>query len=503
MSRLCLSLTGSEIDLMVSQVMANQQFVDLVEFRVDLLAPHERQAADDFPIRLAERLGRSIPIILSIRTLENGGMWGHCDETESERLELMVSLLLTCSFSYVEMETVSDRIIHAANRSGTRVIRSRTDLTGDLLDQPVTDLVQCIKVLKQDGAIPRLAVTCRHSQHLYKLASLAQELKDVSEKILLGLGEYGVPTRILAEKFGSSWTYSHDSRIDSLPPSSPESLNPESLCNLYRFKDIDQSTPLYAVTGNPVAHSQSPRIHNSWLQKHHLPGTYLPVLSNDLGSFLETCLILGISGLSVTIPHKETALILADRADNLAMRLKAANTLVYTANSWYACNTDITGFIQTLVKALNLENKQNLEGKKILVIGAGGTGRAVAHGLAYLGAHLVILNRTPEKAAVLAAETGGLYGSLEPESRSLLSDVEIAIQTTSVGMAPNTEQDPLPWWDPSSCSLVYDVIYDPVETVLLRRAASLGVAAVNGGGLLKAQAIQQIKLFTGADPDGL
>ena len=503
MSRLCLSLTAPDIDGAVSHAETFRGLFDMAELRVDLLSPQERYAAAAVPHRLASSFGAAFPLVLSIRLVENGGRWGSGGESEAERVELLEFLVSSGGWAWVELEynKPMEQVVQAARSSGTRIIRSRTDLSGALLDQSFVETARCLKGLARDGAVPKLAAKCGSSRHLLTLARIALALSDMPEKILLGLEEYGLPSRILAEKFGSLWTYAADIGCGRLPPSSPDRLNPKTFSELYRYGDIHAKTPLYAVTGQPIAHSRSPLIHNRWLRESHLPGTYIPIRSDDLGALLETCDILGITGLSVTVPHKEEALSTCDFADSLARRIGAANTLIRAGDGWRAHNTDAPGFMTILLRALSVESEEDLKGKKILIIGAGGAARAAVHILAEAGARLVILNRTPKKAAALAAETGGQYGSLEPESQALLRDVEIAIQTTSVGMAPNSDKDPLPWWDPSGCALIYDIIYEPAETALLRRASALGVPTINGESMLEAQAALQFEIFTGVTPD--
>ena len=130
-----------------------------------------------------------------------------------------------------------------------------------------------------------------------------------------------------------------------------------------------------------------------------------------------------------------------------------------------------------------------------MIIGAGGAARAAVHGLADYTQDIIILNRSVDKAARLAKEIGCRYGSLNPESAALLDGVEIAIQTTSVGMKPHLDEDPLPWWNPCGTCLVFDMIYEPERTLFLRRAEAASVPVMNGGSMLQAQAALQSALF--------
>ncbi len=501
MSRLCLTLTAPDIEGMVRQAESCLPWIDLAELRVDLLAPTERSNAS----LLTQRL--NIPLILTIRREEDGGQWGRKGETMEERKLLFERLLSSGNWYCVELEHDCLFSLPAVQASGCRSLRARSDSRGSLLDEPLQGLVNFFEETTADGAIPKLTAQCGSSRQLLALSRLSQALRKIPEKVLYGLGDYGTPSIILAERFGSSWTYVH---ADTGSPASSNAstgqsgkvgtldhLHPQVLNERYRFREIREGSPIYAVIGRPISHSRSPIIHNDLLQQHGLPGSYIPVLVDDLDDFLRTCDILGISGLSVTVPYKEKALAISNRADSLAIRIGSANTLIRDDGGWHAYNTDALGFMASLLKAMNLDDAQDLKGLKALIIGSGGAARAAVHVLSEAGVHLVILNRTIAKAAELAAKTGAKYGVLHPDSSGLIGDVDIAVQTTTVGMAPDVDADPIPWWNPSGCALVYDMIYNPEETTLLKRAASLGVPTVNGSDMLRTQAVLQFELFTG------
>ncbi len=504
MSRLCLTLTAPDIEGMIRQAESCLPWIDLAELRVDLLMPTERSNASLLTRRL------NIPLILTILREEDGGEWGRRGETAEERKLLFERLLTSGNWYCVELEHdgLFRFLVHAAQASGCRVLCACGDSRGTLLDEPSQELAGFFEETAAHGAIPKLAAQCGSSRHLLALSRLSHAIRKIPEKVLYGLGEYGAPSLILAERFGSSWAYVH---ADTYSPVSsnasagrseeagpPGHLHPQVLNELYRFREIRDSTPLYAVIGRPISHSRSPMIHNGLLKQHGLPGSYIPILADDLDDLLKTCGILGISGLSVTVPHKEKALAVGNRADSLAIRIGAANTLVRDDGGWSAYNTDASGFMSSLLKAMSLDDERDLKGLKALIIGSGGAARAAVHVLSEAGVHLVILNRTIAKAAKLAAKTGAQYGVLHPDSSVLTGGVDIAVQTTTVGMAPDTDSDPIPWWNPAGCTLVYDMIYNPEETAFLKRAASLGVPTVNGAGMLMAQAVLQFELFTGA-----
>ncbi len=500
-SRLCLCLTAPTCEGVLKQIERYGAFIDMAELRADLLEPGERRKIGELP----SLVGMNIPLILTARLREDGGRWGLSGERIEDRETFFLQQLESGGWAYADLEynRPMPHVVSAAASAGCRIIRSHHDFSGNLLSASPEELASMIRNMAAEGGIPKLAVSCKSGRDVLTLAQAAKAAGDVSEKVLLGMGEYGAPTRILAQRLGSAWTYASSAGLPDDPPAAaPGQIDPETLRNLYGFHEIEAQTPLYGIAGNPVSHSLSPQIHNGWLRKAGLPGTYLPFLTDDLKVLLELCDLWGVTGLSVTVPHKKEALALADRAESLAKTIGAANTLVHSTGGWTAWNTDVDGFLAPLFSALNGEEGKEGEGEKLeglraLVIGAGGAARAAVHALSNAGADVLVLNRTVSKAQILAEEVGGTAGPLSAESLPLLNGTDIVVQTTTVGMHPNESGDPVPWWNLSGCSLVYDMIYAPEETVFLRRARNAGIPTLNGSGMLEAQARAQFGLFTG------
>ncbi len=495
MSSLCLCLTSSRFEDAIAQLERYRRYIDMAEMRLDLLNPEERYKA----LKLPQIAG--IPLILTIRLPQDGGKWGEFGESEEERVLLYKRMLESGGWTFVDLE--DNRLMAdtqaAALSSGARIIRSIHDFQGTFLNLPVAEISGQIRRIADKGFIPKIAARCTGSRQLLTLARTAIAAESVKDKVLLGMDDFGMPSRILAQRFGSLWTYSSAVGGPGEPVSAaPGQLDPETLTNLYRFHEIDDSSALYGVTGNPISHSLSPVLHNRWLQDSGLNGTYIPIRSDDMAALLETCDIWGLKGLSVTVPHKEKALSLCDYADGSARSIGAANTLLRSGDGWRARNTDAGGFLKPLPGAMNLGSIEELKGKKALIIGAGGAARAAVYALRKVGMNLVILNRTVEKARRLAEETKQQWGALSPDSLSLLEGgVDLAVQTTNVGMYPDSSSDPIPWWNPRGCSLVYDMVYKPEETVLLARSRAEGIKTMNGSGMLEAQARLQFELYTG------
>jgi len=480
-------LDAPDVEGAILQVEGNRQYIDLAELRIDLLRPSERVKAAELPNRL------QIPLILTIRLAEDGGRWGIDGESEAERIDLFLKLLESASWSFVDLEGNHPlpEVRRVAEALGTKIIRSVHDFSDNLLCGPVPDLANLIFWLGAEGDIPKIAASCADSSALLNFARAAIATEALERKILIAMGEYGAPSRILSQRHGSLWTYA--TLAKGANPRLGQ-LQPETLERVYRFRKIDRATPLYAVLGNPIAHSKSPAIHNRWLQELEMEGTYIPIRTDKLSTTMEICDIWGISGLSVTTPHKERALALADSAGDLARKIGSANTLIRNPGAWRAENTDAEGFLQPLKEVMGSEG--GLFGKKALIIGAGGSARSVVHVLSNAGMKLIILNRNIERAKTLAKEFKAEWGPLDERALlKLTSGIFLAVQTTSLGMPPNEKIDPVPWWNPVGCSFVYDVVYE--STPFLRKARKAGCKTISGIEMFKFQAQLQFQLFTG------
>ncbi len=252
----------------------------------------------------------------------------------------------------------------------------------------------------------------------------------------------------------------------------------------------DASTLLYGILGHPVAHSLSPAMHNAAFEFTGLNAVYLAFDVTDLENALAGVRALDIRGLSVTIPHKVAVMELMDDVDDVARRIGAVNTIVNRNGRLFGANTDWIGAVKAL------EEKTSLKGKRVLVLGAGGSARAVCAGLIERHALVHVANRTVEKALRLAEATGCSAGGLDA-----IQDIQadILINTTSVGMEPDSDRMPVPADMLGRFTLVMDIVYAPVETMLLKKAAEAGCETVNGLRMLLLQAVAQFEMWTGQD----
>jgi len=255
------------------------------------------------------------------------------------------------------------------------------------------------------------------------------------------------------------------------------------------------------VIGWPVEHSRSPLIHRYWLQRYGIAGSYekIAVAPDDLGDAVARLAREGYAGFNVTVPHKENVLALADETDALALAIGAANTLWFEDNRLFATNTDAYGFITHLTDAVPEWRKMD---GPVAVLGAGGAARAVLKGLADEGmGEIRLFNRHRERAEALAQRLGPAIQVFDWESREAsIENCGLLVNTTSLGMtgAPALDIDLTGLPDGAT---VADIVYAPLETDLLRRAAKRGLTAVDGLGMLLHQAAPGFEKWFGRRPD--
>jgi shikimate dehydrogenase len=254
---------------------------------------------------------------------------------------------------------------------------------------------------------------------------------------------------------------------------------------------ITAATRLFCVLGNPVFHSRSPLVHNQAFADHHIDAVYLAFEPTDIGQAMDAVRQFNIQGVSVTIPFKTEVIPFLDHLDDPASAIGAVNTIVNRNGVLYGYNTDSRAAIAPL-------KDSNISGKTVLIIGAGGAARAVAFGIHEQNGQLMITNRSESSGRKLAARYAADFYPLD-QIRHLRPD--IIINTTSMGMVPQTDVLSCPADCLTPVTLVMDVVYTPLETQLLSVARQKGCKVVDGLTMFVAQAAAQFELWTGISPD--
>lgn len=257
----------------------------------------------------------------------------------------------------------------------------------------------------------------------------------------------------------------------------------------------------YAVIGDPISHSMSPRMHSQWFSDLTIDATYIPlhVKKENLAEAVESLKSLGASGWNVTIPHKEAILPLLDQIDSSAEQMGAVNTVVVEANGTLTgYNTDGIGFVNSLEEAMGT----NLKELSILIIGAGGAARGIAFALKEQGyVNLVCANRSLSNAQRLIADLkSGRAFSLD-QAEAQLTDFQVIIQTTPAGMITSNVAMPLSLKNVTSSAIVADIVYNPLLTPFLAEAKDRGARCLNGVGMFVHQGALSFQKWTNRKPD--
>ena len=449
---------------------------------MDHLLDEEKAAAG----RLPGRVG--LPVILTLRRGRDGGRFVG---SESERVALLQRLAGE-GFSYVDIEEdlQAPALDAHIRESGARIVRSLHDLSG----VPPGLSRRFSALARRPDEIPKAAVTPTTCVQLAELLDVFHPHGE-SERVLLGMGEIGFSTRVLAPRLGSSWCYA--SPTDQAV--APGQVTPVALEDVYRYRDITSSTDVYGVIGNPVMHSRSPMIHNRGFAALGIDAVYLPFHVPDLDGFWKVADTLAIRALSVTVPHKQAVLGRSIRGDEVVRAVGACNTLIRArgAGPWKGTNTDVEGFLAPLRARFGGVVPSGLGATGI---GAGGAAHAVVAALISAGARVLVLNRTIENAQELAEAFGTASGGIDAEGMEAARGFsDLIVQTTSVGMRPHEDAEPAPGFNFSGREIVYELVYAPERTCFVRRALEAGCRVVYGREMLIAQAMRQFLLFTGSE----
>lgn len=327
-----------------------------------------------------------------------------------------------------------------------------------------------------------------------KVATLAQTHWDVMRllrlarrprRIIVPMGELGAWGRILALRAGSALAYAQP---DLGTATAPGQISISELRALYRAHRLHRRTRLYGIIGNPVAHSLSPVMHNAAFRARKLDAIYVPFLVTDLTDFLRSAPSIGLSGFSVTLPHKEAILRHLDGCDPLARRIGAVNTVVIRGKGkLYGYNTDYVGVLRPLARRMDWVDK------RVLILGAGGAARAVAFALAWAGSQVFIAARRPARAQALARAAHATALGLDRLHRM---EFDAIVNATPVGMDPKPHASPLRA-SQLRARVVFDMVYRPRETKLLRLARKRGLAVIPGWQMLLEQGAAQFEIWTG------
>jgi 3-dehydroquinate dehydratase/shikimate dehydrogenase len=453
---------------------------DAVELRLDYLrtppdADHLRLLIQDCPL----------DVIVTCRPVRQGGRFAG---PEQDRLALLRAAAgFRPAFVDIEMD------VPANLWPDCPVLVSHHDF-----QSCPADLDKIVAGLESTPAAAcKVAFAARGPEDALRALDLLRKAR--KPMIALAMGEAGVLSRVLSKKFDAMGTYAALSRGAESAPGQPTI---EEFKDLYGWHRMGAGSETFGVIGHPVAHSLSPLIHNRAFAAAGVKAVYVPLLiepgEEAFDRFLDAMLArpwLDWRGLSVTIPHKENALrrVGAGRCEELALRIGAVNTISIAAGGELrGDNTDYASALDALCRAMKIE-RAAMAGRRVAVLGAGGAARAIVAGLRYYDAHVVLYNRTLPRAEALAAEFA--CEALPLDAIANCTE-EILINCTPIGMHPRVDDCPIASLPPS-VKVVFDTIYNPLETLLLRGARKAGCLTVSGLEMFVGQAVAQFHIWTG------
>lgn len=473
--KVCLTLTARTLGEDIALARKYAPLVDIVELRADCLNADGRGDIASFPASVP------VPVILTVRRKADGGSF---DGTEDERLSLLAALP---SFDFVDLESDLDApaLTRLSNDSATRIIRSLHVFDGCSGDIALSADGLC----KGPGEIPKIAFMPRTLGDVADLFRAAASLP-CRDRIFCAMGPMGLPSRVLAHFSGSFLTFVSPTELSGNTASIGH-MSPERLLDVYGFRAICDATHLCGVTGWPLKVTSSPEVHRTLCRRDGVDSVMVPLPCEDVADAIRLAETLSFKGLAVTIPHKEALLAHLDWTNDAVKAIGAANTVVFRDGRRLGYNTDAAGFANALRTFLGCED---LEGMRVAILGAGGAARAIAYAVHSLGASGAVFARDQSKAKAIAEP----YGFEALAISDLHSDFapDLIVQCTSVGHgSTDPNDDPVPGYAFSGREAVYDLVYQPSVTPIMRRAAAAGCRTESGMTMLRAQGELQHRLF--------
>ena len=449
------------------------EYADVIELRLDCLESNQFPGLEPSIRKL------SLPLILTFRPAEQGGYrllgrpereafwrggWG-ASRAALYDLELEFVDSLTCDWS--------------------RVIVSHHDFSG-----VPDDLEQLYERMAATPArIVKIAVRANDITDCIRIFHLLDRARNEQrELIAIAMGNAGIATRVLGPSRGAYLTYAS---LEDESATAPGQVNARQLRSVYRIDQLNADTMICGLVGLPVMHSVSPHMHNAAIAAEGVDGVYLPLEVTNLGAFMKRMvhprtreLDWNLRGLSVTAPHKSNVIEFLDEVDPVAREIGAVNTVIVEDDGLRGYNTDVDGLIEPLRERLG-----SLKDLRVAVIGAGGAARAAVWALGRDGARVTLFARSPIKAKTMSEDFGVFC---EPLGSASFASYDVVVNATP--------QSPAVAEQLAGAGLVYDLIYNPIETEFLKQGRAAGCQTLGGLPMLVAQARRQFQLWTGKEP---
>ncbi|MCH8156186.1 MAG: shikimate dehydrogenase [Nitrospinae bacterium] len=468
---ICIPIVGPTREKSLQDIAAAEPLADLLELRLDLMDERD----PDILLKAATK-----PCIVTNRTKREGGQFRGSEE---ERVAILRKAM-DAGVDYVDIETSTPKELlkpFLESERKSKIILSYHNFTDT--PEELGHLYELMCEMRAD--VVKIVTYARDiTDNLALFNLLYRAKKDEIKLIALCMGERGEISRILSPLLGGFLTFGS---LETGKESAPGQITAIALKDIYRIGEKRDAFKIYGVIGNPVSKSMGHLIHNRAFKEIGSSDIYVPFLVDNVERFFK-----GFSpyfeGLSVTMPFKEDIMTVLDSIDDTAKKIGAVNTVVREGEGWKGYNTDCTGAVKAL------EQHIELDGKSVLLIGAGGTAKAIGHGVRERGAKITVTyNRNKERGLQLADELGGEAVSIRDAGER---PVDVLINCSPVGMSPDTEETPISSRHLRAGTVVFDSVYNPPETRLIREAKAAGCVTISGIELFINQAVAQFELWT-------
>jgi 3-dehydroquinate dehydratase/shikimate dehydrogenase len=485
LGRVCTAVQAGSPSQLLERAAAALADTRFLEFRLDSL-PRPSAVLPGIKTFLADH--PTVTAIATCRRKPNGRNFAHSLTAELE--VLVQSARAGCQIVDLEVESANEaspaqfeRFRAALQQLGAALLISfhdfsRTrglDLAADRIASFEPDIVKVVST----------------AQSLADNIAVIRLLEDRCTKtriVAIAMGEEGIASRVLGPRAGGAFTFAS---LEDGAETAPGQVSAHTLRGLYRIDKLNAETRVFGVAGNPIAHSLSPLMHNTAFRREGVNAVLLPLKVRALSDLLALTFDLPLSGVAVTMPLKRDVLPHLDHMDSLTEQIGACNTLRVTADGkLYGFNTDVAGVVRPLEKRLKLR------GARVVVLGAGGAARAAVFGLVDQGAEVFVVNRTHEHAVALAKSA---RASAMKHNQLAKQHFDVLINSTPCGMAGSAQ--PLPVAENElNAALVFDMVYNPLESPLLKLAKSRRIPVINGLEMFVQQGARQFEIWTGKTP---
>ncbi len=482
--KLCVAIIGSSPSEMIEKATEVLKDSNFLEFRLDYLAK-PAAALPALKHFLASKTAATA--VATCRRKESGGRF------EGARTAELEILLKAAESGFhlvdVELETIEKLpkdTLSQLREAGAAVIISHHDFhaTKDL-----DAVYERMRPFAPD--FMKIVPTAKSLSDNLTLMRFLERVEDETNSSVVGLcmGEPGIISRVLGLRAGSAFTFAAASHGEE---TAPGQIAARTLLETYRIDQVDAATKIYGVAGNPIRSSLSPLMMNTAFRRETVNAVYLGLQTAKVEDLFHLARQVPIQGMSITMPLKQDVLPLLERTDAVSAKIGAVNTILRAQDGkFYGFNTDVAGIVTPL------ERRLSLRGAKVLVLGAGGAARAAVFGCCDKGAEVSILNRTPETAQKLAKQSGARTIKRDAVART---QFDVIINATPIGMAgagaKGGSASPLEE-NEINARFVFDLVYNPIETPLLRIARQKGIAVISGVEMFVLQGARQFEIWTG------